>query len=63
MNKQNWDYNVTEVDRNFHYENLKMPPEEKFIKTEAMPTIVIFGWAGATDKQLNFYSKIYEDRG
>ncbi|XP_044762654.1 transmembrane protein 53-like isoform X1 [Coccinella septempunctata] len=60
-----WEHYVTNVSDNFDYETLKIAPEEKFQvhnKTE-IPTVILFGWAGAVDKYLKHYAKIYEERG
>lgn len=34
-----------------------------FLDGEQTPVVVLFGWAGAIDKHLSVYSKMYEERG
>ncbi|KAK9886514.1 hypothetical protein WA026_016793 [Henosepilachna vigintioctopunctata] len=60
----NLEYYITFPNSNFDYKNQNGESDFVFVVDEKqVPVVILFGWAGAEDKYLSVYSKIYEEKG
>lgn len=61
--EDNLEYYITFPNPNFDYKNQNGDDFVFLIDEEKVPVVILFGWAGAEDKYLSVYSKIYEEKG
>lgn len=61
--EDNLEYYITFPSPNFDYKNQNGDDFVFVIDEEKVPVVILFGWAGAEDKYLSVYSKIYEEKG
>ncbi|KAL3270873.1 hypothetical protein HHI36_021388 [Cryptolaemus montrouzieri] len=60
----NLEYYITFPNPNFNYKNQNGDSDFVFVINEdKIPVVILFGWAGAEDKYLSVYSRIYEKKG